>query len=38
MSLFGKILAFLNLLGVTGVLALGLMTYSKKQAWQNACA
>jgi hypothetical protein len=38
MSLFGKILAFLNVLGVFGVLALGLMTYSKKLQWQNACA
>jgi hypothetical protein len=36
MSLFGKILAFLNVLGVFGVLALGLMTYSKKLQWQNA--
>src|SRR5262245_29681420 len=38
MSLLGKILAFLNVLGVVGVLALGAMTYSKKQAWANAVA
>lgn len=38
MSLFGKILAFLNVLGVFGVLALGLMTYTKKVQWQSACA
>jgi hypothetical protein len=38
MSLFGKILAFLNILGVAGVFALGLMTYTKKQQWQTAVA
>lgn len=38
MSLLGKIFAFLNILGVAGVLVMGMMTYSKKTAWANANA
>ncbi len=38
MSLLGKVFAFLNILGVVGVLAMGMMTYGKKIAWANANA
>src|SRR5690349_9098485 len=38
MSFAGKIFAFLNLLGVLGVLAMGMMLYGKKSAWANANA
>jgi hypothetical protein len=33
MSPFGKILAFLNVLGVLGFISLGMMDYARRQAW-----
>src|SRR5436305_12465925 len=36
MSLFGKVLAFLNVLGVLGLAALASMDYARRQAWAYA--
>src|SRR5690348_9676421 len=36
MSLFGKFLAFVNVLAVVGTLALLTMNYSRTRAWQYA--
>jgi hypothetical protein len=36
MSTFGKILAFLNILGTLSLVLLGLMVYAKRQAWSHA--
>ena len=36
MSILGKILAILNILGVAGFVALASMTYTKRQAWELA--
>ena len=36
MSILGKILAFLNILGAAGFIALASMTYAKRHAWEYA--
>jgi hypothetical protein len=36
MSILGKILAFLNILGMAGLLLIGLLDYGKRKTWEYA--